>query len=172
VLFWWARSVQRHIAWSGVYLNQTVTDEIVFYFLTADVGKHFPINFDARREWLTTLLLHFPSKCWVLDDVLLLVRKIILCQDSPDPCAPATMSFQISDDLRFIHNVKSNDYPISDGCKQFPASLLAPVTWSIFFFGRLESLFQTNHVFTRPQTVKSLCLAAKLFVGIMGGLDR
>jgi hypothetical protein len=172
VLFGWARSVKRHIAWSSVCLHQTIADEVVFHFLPADIGKHLPINFDAGRERLATLLLHFPSKGRVLDDVFLLVRKFVLCQDCPDTCAPAAMSFQISDNLRFIHNVMSDDYPISDCCKQLPAKLLPSIARSIFFFRRLERLFQTNHVFTRSQAVKCLSLAPKFFVGIMGGLNR
>jgi len=104
VLFGRAWSIQWHIAWSGIGLHQTVAHEVLFHFLAADVGEHLPVNFDARRKRLATLLLHFPSKRRVLDDVLFLVWQAILCQDCPDASAPAALGFQIRDNLRFIHN--------------------------------------------------------------------
>src|SRR5450755_4038046 len=94
VLLRWAGSIQRYIAWSGVSLDQVVGDQVMFYFLAADIGQHVPVDLDAWREWLATFLLHFPTKCRVLDDVLFFVREFVLGQDCPDPIAPAAMGFQ------------------------------------------------------------------------------
>src|ERR1700737_1881563 len=68
--------------------------------------------------------------------------------------------------------LKPNDPPITDCCKQLLERLLAPITWTIFFLGCLERLFQANHVFAWPQAVECLCFTPELFVGIVSRLDR
>jgi hypothetical protein len=78
VLFGRARGVERYVARSGVGTYQIFAHEVVLHFLAADIGKHLPVNFYTWRKRLATLLLHFPPKCWVLDDVLFLVWQSIL----------------------------------------------------------------------------------------------
>ena len=104
VLFRRTWSIQRNIGGSGIGLRQAVGDKVLLHFLSADIGEHDSINFNAGREWLATLLLHFPSEGRVLDDVLFFVRQIVFLQDCPDPVAPAARGFEIGDNLRFIHN--------------------------------------------------------------------
>jgi len=145
-------------------MHQIFAHEVVFHFLAADIGEHLSIDFDAGRKRLTTLLLHFPPKRRVLDDVLLLIRQAILGQDCPDTSTPAAMGFQIGDNLRFIHNAELNDHPIRDCCNHILVGLLAPIARPIFFFGCLERLFQTNHIFAWAEAVERFGLAAELFV--------
>jgi hypothetical protein len=104
VLLGRAGSIQGYVAGSGVKLDQVIGDQVMLYFLTADIGQHIPVDLDAWGKWLATFLLHFPTKCRVLDDVLFFIRKFVLGQDCPDSIAPAAMGFQIGDNLRFIHN--------------------------------------------------------------------
>ena len=63
---------------------------------------HFTIHLHTRAERLAGLLLHFPAKSWVLNDILFFKLEIILTHDGPDAFAPAAESFQISSDLRFL----------------------------------------------------------------------
>src|ERR1700675_322676 len=78
VLFWRARGVERYVARSSVGRYQIFAHEVALHFLAADIGKHLSVNFYAWRKRLATLLLHFPPKRWVLDDVLFLVWQTIL----------------------------------------------------------------------------------------------
>ena len=104
VLFGRAGSVKRHLRRRGISLHQLVGNKVVLNFFAANIRKHRSVDFDAGRKWLTTLLLHFPPKGRVLDDVLFLLRQIVFLENCPDPIAPSARGFQVGDNLRFIHN--------------------------------------------------------------------
>jgi hypothetical protein len=105
VLFGRAGSIQRDIAWCLAGLDQIIGHKVLFHFFPADVSEYRPIDLDARRKRLTAFLLHFPPKRWVLDDVLFLVRQIILCQNCANTVTPSALGFQIRNDFWFIHIV-------------------------------------------------------------------
>jgi hypothetical protein len=78
VLFRRTRGVDRDLSGLGARLDQIVLHQVLFHFFATDVGEHHAINLNAWRKRLTTLLFHLPTERRVLDDVLLLIRKVVL----------------------------------------------------------------------------------------------
>src|SRR6266404_8609095 len=78
VLFRGTRRVDRDLSGMGARLDQIVLHQVLFHFFAADVGEHHAINLNAWRKRLATLLFHLPTERRVLDDVLLLIRKVVL----------------------------------------------------------------------------------------------
>jgi hypothetical protein len=103
VLLVGARCVERHTGIGVARLDDFIVDQIRFDFLTADIGQHLAVNFDARRKRLATFRFHFPTKRWVLDNILLGIRQIVFCEHGTNAGAPAASGFQVSSNLRRIH---------------------------------------------------------------------
>jgi hypothetical protein len=55
---------------------------------------------------LTAFFDHFLALSGIIDDVAILIGQIVFAHDGADALAPAARGFQVSDDIRFIHNQK------------------------------------------------------------------
>src|SRR4030095_10079166 len=106
-----ARRVERHVRLRLTRLNEIVVDKKFLILFAADIGKHFPVDFDAGRKWLTAFRFHLPTKCGVLDDVLFGVGQIVFGEHSANSSSPATICFQVSGDLGRIHLANDNTAP-------------------------------------------------------------
>src|SRR5258708_25289436 len=78
VLFRRTSCVDRDLGGIGIRLDQLVLHQVLFHFFATDVGKHLAINLDARRKRLATFLFHLPTERRLLDDVLFLIRTVVL----------------------------------------------------------------------------------------------
>src|SRR4030095_1601960 len=94
-----ARRVERHVGLRLTRLNEFVVDQKFLNLFAADIGKHFPVDFDAGRKRLTAFSFHLPTKGRVLDDVLFGIGQIVFRKYGTNSGAPATIGFQISGDL-------------------------------------------------------------------------
>ena len=83
-------------------LKEIVLNHPLFDFFAADVGQHGAVHFHAGGEGLTALLLHFPAKSGIFDDVLLIELEVILSHDGTDAFAPPTKGFEVGRNLRFF----------------------------------------------------------------------
>src|SRR5260370_5044984 len=103
VLLSGARSVERHIGLRFARLRNLVVDQISLDFFAAHVSQHLPIDLDAGRERLAAFAFHFPTEGRILNDVLLRVFQIVFGENSAHAGAPATISLEISGNLRCLH---------------------------------------------------------------------
>src|SRR5206468_1605672 len=109
----------RHPGISLVRLNELVLDQVALHFLSADVGQHFAIHFDAGRERLTALAFHLPTESRVLDDILFGVGEVVFREDGAHAAAPAAMRFEVGGNLWLFHwrkvtpaRASATDFPV------------------------------------------------------------
>src|SRR5471032_1606385 len=98
-----AGRIDRHPGIGLVKLDELALDQIALHIFAANVRKHFAIYFQARRERLAALGLHFPTERRVLDDILFGVGKIVFGEDGANAAAPAAMRFQVGGNLWLFH---------------------------------------------------------------------
>ena len=99
-----ARLIRGSIWLSLIGLDELIRQQKGLDFFAADIGQHAAVDFDAGAQHLAALFDHFLALRWIVDDVAILERKVVLAHDRSNPLAPATSWFQVGDDLRFIHN--------------------------------------------------------------------
>jgi hypothetical protein len=98
-----AWSIRRNFRRCITGLNNFIVDQVLLDFLAADIREHVPVDFNTRRQRLSAFGLHLPAKRWILDDVLFRVRKIVFGQNGAHAGTPATVSLEVSGDLRRLH---------------------------------------------------------------------
>jgi hypothetical protein len=106
VLLFAAWSVDWNIRRLVARRDQPLFAKVSFQFFAADVRKHLTINNHTRRKRLTAELLHLEAILRILDDVLFLVRKVILCENGANAVAPSTVCFQVGRDFNILHDFK------------------------------------------------------------------
>lgn len=84
--------------------HEVVGDEPVLQFFAADVGKQVVVDYDAGGQFLSAALFHLGAEFGIFDDVLFLVRKIVLGQNGANAIAPAAGGFDVGSDVRFVHS--------------------------------------------------------------------
>ena len=117
VLFVGAGRIDRGIRLGIAGLKQIVGEHPAFDFFTTDIGKHVAIDLNARGHGLAALLFHFPPEGLILDNILLLKRKIVFAEDGADAFAPATVGFQVGSDFGFVHKCSGIRMRVKSGCE-------------------------------------------------------
>ena len=98
-----ARLIGRGVGGPISGFHQTIGEEIRFDFLTANIGEHTAIDFDARTKHLAALFDHFLPLQGIVDDVAVFVGQVVFAHNRAYTLAPATARFEISNDFWFIH---------------------------------------------------------------------
>ena len=107
VLLGRARGVRRNVRRRVACVDSLTVDQVLLDFLAADIREHAPIDFDTGRKRLSALRFHLPAKRGILNDVLFRVGKAVFREHGTHAGAPATVSLEVSGDLRRIHLRKS-----------------------------------------------------------------
>lgn len=96
--------IRRGIRSASVGLHQIVREQKGLDLIAADIRQHLAIDLHARAQHLAAFFDHLLTLGWVVDNVPVLIREIILVQHGAHALTPATGRFQISDNLWFIHS--------------------------------------------------------------------
>jgi hypothetical protein len=98
-----ARLIDWRVGNAVIHSDKLVGQHVCLDFFAADVGQHLAIDFNAWTEHLAALLDHFLALHGIVDDVAILVRKVIFFQYGANSVAPAATRFELRDYFRFVH---------------------------------------------------------------------